>query len=39
MHTALTLLLRTLKLWWADFFLLTLLNLAWLALQLPIVTA
>jgi hypothetical protein len=29
---------RALRLWWGEFFLLTLFNLAWLALQLPIVT-
>jgi hypothetical protein len=29
---------RALRLWWSEFFLLTLFNLAWLALQIPIVT-
>jgi hypothetical protein len=29
---------RAFRLWWGEFFLLTLLNLAWLALQIPIVT-
>ena len=38
MRDALTLLLRALKLWWGEFYLLTLLNFIWLALQIPILT-
>jgi hypothetical protein len=38
MREALSLLARAFKLWWSEFFLLTLLNLAWLALQIPIIT-
>jgi uncharacterized membrane protein YesL len=38
MREALSLILRAFKLWWSEFFLLTILNFAWLALQVPIIT-
>ncbi len=38
MREALSLLARAFKLWWSEFFLLTILNVAWLALQVPIIT-